>query len=169
MGKGCGSELVVVHADGRMAGEVAPHALTTPGSPSIKDEHYPPRAGRRLGRHPRPRALRGAFLAIGPGANAWLIAAARRVRPGAAKMAEAVDLAKLHEPGDVNEACASAAMAAASLTATCGDPRPPQAGAQVIYSPHAPATGVAGSAPRVLEATDDDPLLPRHPLLIDPE
>jgi hypothetical protein len=73
-----GSELVVVHADGADGPrEVARHALTTPGSPSIKDEHYPPRPAGALERQPKAKsAEERAFLAIGPGANAWLIAAA---------------------------------------------------------------------------------------------
>jgi hypothetical protein len=45
-----GSELVVVHADGADGPrEVARHALTTPGRPSIRDGHYPPRPGRGAG------------------------------------------------------------------------------------------------------------------------
>jgi len=51
-------------------------------------------------------------------------------------MAEAVDLAKLHEPGDVNEALASAAMAGrfadGDLAAILAHQ---QAGAQVIEFP----------------------------------
>ncbi|MCA1699032.1 MAG: IS21 family transposase, partial [Actinobacteria bacterium] len=109
-----GSELVVVHADGADGPrEVARHELTTPGSPSINDEHYPPRPAGALERRPTARnAEERAFLQVGPGAQAWLIAAAAagaaRVRR---KMAEAVDLAKLHDAADVNEALASAAMA----------------------------------------------------------
>jgi transposase len=109
-----GSELVVVHADSADGPrEVARHALTTPGSPSIKDEHYPPRPAGALERKPRAQSEQErAFLAIGPGARAWLIAAAAagasRVRR---KLAEAVDLAKLHGAGDVNDALGVAAQA----------------------------------------------------------
>jgi transposase len=109
-----GSELVVVHADGPQGPrEVARHELTTPGRPSIRDEHYPPRPAGALERKPRARgAEEQAFLAIGPSAEAWLIAAAAagttRVRR---KMAEAVDLAKLHGAGDVDEALATATAA----------------------------------------------------------
>jgi hypothetical protein len=40
-----GSQLIVVHADDAQGPrEVARHELTTPGQPSIQDEHYPPRA-----------------------------------------------------------------------------------------------------------------------------
>jgi transposase len=109
-----GSELVVVHADAPDGPrEVARHALTTPGRPSIRDEHYPPRPAGALERKPMARgAEEQAFLAIGPAAERWLIAAAAagatRVRR---KIAEAVDLAKLHGPGDVEEALAAAADA----------------------------------------------------------
>jgi len=41
-----GEQLVVVHVDEAQGPrEVARHALTTPGRPSINDEHYPPPAG----------------------------------------------------------------------------------------------------------------------------
>ena len=109
-----GSELVVVHADGEGGPrEVARHALTTPGRPSICDAHYPPRPAGAIERKPRARnADEKAFLAIGPGAEAWLIAAAAagasRVRR---KLAEAVDLAKLHGHQQVDEALRAAADA----------------------------------------------------------
>ena len=78
--------------------EVARHQLTTPGRPSIHDEHYPPRPAGALERRPKARSAdEQAFLAIGPGAERWLIAAAAagatRLRR---KIAEAVALAKLH-------------------------------------------------------------------------
>ena len=73
-----GAELVVVHADSADGPrEVARHALTTPGRPSIDDAHYPPRPAGALERKPRAASAdEEAFLAIGPGAEAWLIAAA---------------------------------------------------------------------------------------------
>ena len=108
-----GEQLVVVHVD-EVQGprEVARHELTTPGRPSICDEHYPPRPAGPLERKPRARsAEEREFLAIGEGAERWLKRAAaegtQRIRR---KMAEAVDLAKLHGAGGVNEAlerCAS--------------------------------------------------------------
>ncbi len=109
-----GSELVVVHLDSPQGPrEVARHQLTTPGQPSISGEHYPPRPPGALER--RPRAHSGeetAFLALGPGAEAWLVKAAAagagRVRR---KMAEAVDLAKLHDSEDVEHALAACAEA----------------------------------------------------------
>jgi Mu transposase, C-terminal domain len=93
-----GSELVVVHADGPDGPrEVTRHQLTTPGRPSIQDEHYPPRPAGALERRPRARsAEEQAFLAIGPGAERWLIAAAAvgttKLRR---KVAEATALARL--------------------------------------------------------------------------
>ena len=106
-------QLVVVQVD-EIHGprEVARHQLTTPGRPSIKDEHYPPRPAGALERKPRARSEEEReFLAIGEGAERWLKRAAAdgtgRIRR---KMAEAVDLAKLHGSGPVNEAlerCAS--------------------------------------------------------------
>ena len=134
-----GSELVVVHADGvEGPREVARHALTTPGSPRINDEHYPPRPPGALQRTPKANSEQErAFLQVGPGANAWLTAAAAagasRVRR---KMAEAVDLAKLHDAADVNDALAAAAAAGrfadGDLAAILAHQ---QAGAQVIEFP----------------------------------
>jgi hypothetical protein len=106
--------LIVVHVDSPEGPrEVARHELTTPGRPSIKDEHYPPRPAGALERRPRARSREeAAFLALGPGAKQWLIkaaaAGATRVRR---KMAEAVDLAKLHGAEQVEHAlkvCAEA-------------------------------------------------------------
>jgi transposase len=109
-----GAELVVVHADGPDGPrEVARHELTTPGNPRISDEHYPPRPAGALERRPRAAsAQEREFLALGPGAEAWLKAAAAagtgRLRR---KLAEAVDLAKLHDAQEVEQAlrvCADA-------------------------------------------------------------
>ena len=52
-------QLVVVHVD-ELQGprEVARHLLTTPGRPSINDEHYPPRPAGALERKPRARSTR---------------------------------------------------------------------------------------------------------------
>ena len=107
-----GEQLVVVHIDEQGPREVARHPLTTPGRPSINDAHYPPRPAGALERRPRARSAdEREFLAIGDGAERWLKRAAAegtsRIRR---KMAEAVDLAKLHGTGPVNDAlqrCAS--------------------------------------------------------------
>ena len=109
-----GEELVVVHADAAEGPrEVARHRLTTPGQPRILAEHYPPRPAGALERRPRPRsAEEAAFLALGPGAETWLVraAAAGTVRLRR-KMAEALDLAKLHGETEVEQALAAAAEA----------------------------------------------------------
>jgi hypothetical protein len=109
-----GEELIVVHADGPGGPrEVARHRLTTPGRPAIDDQHYPPRPPGALERRPRARSdEERAFLAIGPGAEQWLIKAAavgaQRVRR---KTVEAVDLAKLHGAEEVNRALGACAQA----------------------------------------------------------
>ena len=55
-----GCELVVVHADSPEGPRVvARHRLTTPGRPSIKDEHYPPRPAGALERRPQGALVRG--------------------------------------------------------------------------------------------------------------
>jgi transposase len=109
-----GSELIVVHLDGHQGPkEVARHRLTTPGRPAIRDEHYPPRPTGALERKPRARGAEElAFLALGDGAERWLITAAaagaQRLRR---KMAEAVDLAKLHGTAEVERALRACADA----------------------------------------------------------
>jgi hypothetical protein len=109
-----GEQLVVIHVDGPAGPrEVARHRLTTPGRPSIQDAHYPPKPAGALERRPRARSdEERLFLGLGDGAEAWLIkagaAGAQRVRR---KMAEAVDLAKLHGTAEVDRAlrrCADA-------------------------------------------------------------
>ena len=107
-----GEQFIVVQIGEQGPREVARHELTTPGRPSIKDEHYPPRPAGALERKPRARSEEEReFLAIGQGAERWLKRAAaegtQRIRR---KMAEAVDLAKLHGAQQVSEAlerCAS--------------------------------------------------------------
>jgi transposase len=109
-----GQQLIVIHVHpDRGPVEVARHPLTTPGRPQINDAHYPPRPAGALDRRPRPRsAEEQAFLAIGPAAEPWLIqaaaAGAQRLRR---KIAEAVDLAKLHGPDEVDRALETCARA----------------------------------------------------------
>jgi transposase len=100
-------QLIVVHIDSDQGvREVARHALTTPGRPSINDAHYPPRPAGALERRPRARsAEEREFLQIGDGAERWLKhAAAQGTSRIRRKMAEAVDLAKLHGQPPVNQA-----------------------------------------------------------------
>ncbi|BCJ70428.1 hypothetical protein GCM10009779_34230 [Polymorphospora rubra] len=108
-----GDELIVTAVGETGPAEVARHLRSTPGRPSITDAHYPPRAGKDGDRTPRANtAAEAAFLALGPGAAAWLVEAAaagtRRVRH---KMAEAVALAKLHGVAAVDQALGVAAVA----------------------------------------------------------
>jgi transposase len=97
--------------------EVARHALSTPGRPRIDLAHYPdhPQDPSGAPRPPTPKPTNpaeAAFLALGPGAEAWLIeaaaAGATRVR---AKMAAALELAALVGRGEVDAALGTAAAA----------------------------------------------------------
>jgi hypothetical protein len=101
-----GDELIVTAVGDTGPVEVARHRRSTPGNPSINDEHYPPRRDHHGERNPRASSREeAAFLALGPGAASWLVEAAaagtRRIRP---KMAEAVTLAKLHPRAEVDRA-----------------------------------------------------------------
>lgn len=107
-----GDELIVTAVGEAGPVEVARHARSTPGTPVISDEHYPPRENKNGERTPKATsAAEAAFLALGPGAASWLTEAAavgaRRIR---AKMAEAVALAKLHGQAEVDKALGTAAI-----------------------------------------------------------
>lgn len=110
-----GDELVVVGRTEVGLSEICRHQLSTPGRPRIVDEHYPHHPGGNLPRAPRPKARTAgeiAFLALGPGAERWLVEAAsvgaQRIRT---KMAAAVELAALVGVGPVDAALAVAAQA----------------------------------------------------------
>ena len=124
-------QVVIVHVGDAGPVEVARHARTTPGNPRVDDAHFPPRPEGPLNRTPRAKtAAEEQFLAVGDGAALWLTEAAAagccRIR---AKMAEAVDLAALHDPAAVDRALGQAATAgrfghgdlAAILTHQAGD------------------------------------------------
>lgn len=107
-----GDELVVVAAPDTGAVEVARHQLLAAGQSAIVAEHYPPRPeGGPLERCPRPTsAAEAAFLALGEGARAWLVeAAAVGARHIDRRMADAVALARLWTPAQVDEALGTAA------------------------------------------------------------
>ncbi len=94
-----GDELVATHCSLTGAVEVARHRRSTPGHPMIDDAHYPPRPPGPLGRQPKAtNRAEVEFLALGEGARLWLVEAASagtaRIK---VKMAEAVDLARLHD------------------------------------------------------------------------
>jgi hypothetical protein len=111
-----GDDLVITAVGEHGPGEVARHARSTPGTPSIQAEHYPPpTAAANAAGERTPRAGSAAeteFLALGPGAASWLVEAAGSGARGVRrKMAEAVALAKLHPPGQVDRALGTAAAA----------------------------------------------------------
>jgi hypothetical protein len=90
-------EIVIVHVDRAGAHEIARWQPTTPGQPRHDPAHFGPRPEGPLHRTPRARTPdEAAFLALGPGAQHWLVSAAaagtRRIRT---KMAAAVALARI--------------------------------------------------------------------------
>jgi transposase len=108
-----GDEFVVAYVGPFGAREVARHALTTPGNPRIDPSHYPERTSDPL--HPKPKAAspdEAAFLALGSGAERWLILAAasgaERIRT---KIRRATELAALVGPRQVERALGLAAEA----------------------------------------------------------
>lgn len=128
-------QVVIVHVGDAGPVEVARHERTTPGCPRVDDAHFPPQPEGPLGRTPRAKTVaEQQFLALGEGAGLWLIEAAAagcsRIR---AKMAEAIDLAALHNPAVVDRALGQAATAgrfghgdlAAILAHQAGDPNTP--------------------------------------------
>lgn len=110
-----GEELVIVGRGELGLEEVCRHRLSTPGNPSILDQHYPDHPG---GRHvhapkPKPRTPEEvAFLSIGEGAHRWLVeaaaAGAARVRT---KMTQATELARALGADRVDQALGLAAVA----------------------------------------------------------
>lgn len=106
-----GDHVVVVHCGPAGPVEVARHRRSTPGCPVIDDAHYPPRPAGPLARQPKAtNAAEAEFLALGDGARLWLVeaasAGASRVK---VKMAEAVQLARLHGVDRVDWALGHAA------------------------------------------------------------
>jgi transposase len=110
-----GDEVVIAHHGRDGVREVARHLVSTPGSPRLELSHYPPRSASKILDHqPAPRTPEeAAFLALGPGAAAWLTAAAAagtaRVRK---KMQQAVEFAAVYGEVEVDAALAAAAEAA---------------------------------------------------------
>ncbi len=110
-----GEELVIVARTEKGLAEIARHTLSTPGAPQILDEHYPHHPPGNAPRTPKPKPrtpAEVAFLALGAGAERWLVEAAavgaQRVR---SKMAEAVELAALVGADAVDRALGLAAVA----------------------------------------------------------
>jgi hypothetical protein len=111
-GHGAHEQVIVVHVSPHGPVEVARHARATPGSPKIDDTHFPAATAGPLNRKPVARnASEVEFLAIGDGARLWLAeAAAAGTTKIRVKMAEAVALAKLFAPKDVDWALGHAAV-----------------------------------------------------------
>ena len=109
-----GDEVIIAHQGRDGVREVARHAVSTPGTPRLDLSHYPPRSASKILEHtPAPRTPgEAAFLALGPGAAAWLTTAAAagtaRVRM---KMAQAVEFAAVYGEIEVDAALAAAAQA----------------------------------------------------------
>jgi hypothetical protein len=104
-------EVVIVHVARDGAHEIARWEPTVPGQPRHDPAHFGPPPEGPLHRTPRARTPdEAAFLAIGTGAQHWLIRAAAvgtaRIRT---KMIAAVALAKIYGPGPVDHALATAA------------------------------------------------------------
>jgi len=111
-GRGADEQVIIVHIGAEGPVEVARHARATPGSPRLNDEHFPPASAGALGRMPKARnESELEFLTLGDGARLWLseaaAAGATKVR---VKMAQAVTLAKLFTPTEVDWALGHAAV-----------------------------------------------------------
>jgi transposase len=104
-------EIVIVHVGRDGAHEIARWDPTVPGQPRHDPAHFGPPPEGPLHRTPKARTPdEAAFLALGPGAQQWLITAAAagtaRIRT---KMIAAVALAKIYGPAPVDCALALAA------------------------------------------------------------
>jgi len=111
-GVGASEHIVIVHVSDHGPVEVARHARARPGTPKINDEHFPPQPEGPLDRRPRARnAAEAEFLALGEGARLWLVeAAAAGTTKMRVKMTQALALAKLFDPVEVDWALGHAAV-----------------------------------------------------------
>ncbi len=111
-GVGIDEQVVIVHVSDDGPVEVARHARATPGMPKINDEHFPPQPEGPLDRRPRAKNTAEAeFLDLGAGARLWLVEAAAAGTPRMrVKMTEALSLAKLFDPVEVDWALGHAAV-----------------------------------------------------------
>ena len=94
-----GEQIIITHVAEGAAREVARHQRGQPGETVIDPRHYPPQPPGPIERQPRAKTeLERAFLALGEGAKAWLIAAAGNGVAGIhARMQEALDLRAFHD------------------------------------------------------------------------
>jgi len=111
-GRGVGEQVVIVHVGGAGPVEVARHHRATPGSPALIDAHFPPAPAGALQRRPKAKnAADAEFLALGEGAHMWLSeAAAAGSTKMRVKMTQALALAKLFDPAEVDWALGHAAV-----------------------------------------------------------
>lgn len=111
-GRGPDEQVVIVHVGQDGPVEVARHHRAQPGSPSLVDEHFGAQPAGAVDRLPRARnAAEAEFLALGEGARLWLVeAAAAGTTKMRVKMTEALALAKLFDPGEVDWALGHAAV-----------------------------------------------------------
>jgi transposase len=111
-GRGTDEQVVIVHVAAAGPVEVARHRRASPGSPALVDEHFPPAPAGALERRPRAKnTAEVEFLALGEGAHMWLReAAAAGSTKMRVKMAQALALAKLFDPGEVDWALGHAAV-----------------------------------------------------------
>lgn len=111
-GVGDGEQVVIVHVGEAGPLEVARHRRATPGSPQLIDEHFPAQPSGPLDRRPRAKnTAESEFLDLGEGARLWLVeAAAAGTTKMRVKMAEALSLAKLFDPVEVDWALGHAAV-----------------------------------------------------------
>jgi hypothetical protein len=111
-GRGVEEQVVIVHIGPAGPVEVARHRRANPGSPKITEDHFPPAPAGALDRRPRPKnAADVEFLALGAGAHMWLTeAAAAGSTKMRVKMTQALGLAKLFDPAEVDWALGHAAV-----------------------------------------------------------
>jgi transposase len=111
-GRGDQEQVVIVHIGPAGPVEVARHRRANPGSPQLVEEHFPPAPAGALDRRPRAKNPADAeFLALGEGAHTWLSeAAAAGSTKMRVKMAQALGLAKLFDPAEVDWALGHAAV-----------------------------------------------------------
>jgi len=104
--------VVIVHVGDDGPVEVARHRRATPGTPRIDDGHFPPQPPGPLDRRPRAKnPAESEFLDLGEGARLWLVEAAAAGAPRMrVKMSEALALAKLFDPVEVDWALGHAAV-----------------------------------------------------------
>jgi hypothetical protein len=111
-GVGEDEQIVIVHVGDDGPVEVARHRRATPGTPKINDEHFPPQPAGPLDRRPRAKSTAESdFLDLGEGARLWLVeAAAAGTTKMRVKMNQALALAKLFDPVEVDWALGHAAV-----------------------------------------------------------